>query len=53
VKTTAPVPLPVMLYRSAQRQIERKPVTPETAPPTKTPPPRNSVTAGRTIDLIT
>ncbi|MBL7033874.1 MAG: hypothetical protein ISR91_06980 [Candidatus Delongbacteria bacterium] len=51
-KQVSPVPLPVALYRIAQRQVERKPPQLEPTPIKKAVPPRNSVTAGRKIDLL-
>jgi hypothetical protein len=52
MKTLAPIPLPIALYRTAQRQVDRRSQAVPEASKTKETPPRNSVTAGKKIDLV-
>jgi hypothetical protein len=52
MKQVAPVPLPIAVYRTAQRQVDHRSQTVQEVKDKKIAPPRNSVTAGKKIDLV-
>ncbi len=52
MKQVAPLPLPIAVYRTAQRQVDRRSQAVPEAKDKKAIPPRNSVTAGKKIDLV-